>query len=61
VLPRKDEKPNDINGYIVKSDRLLEQQIEFETELVATGLFEGDALEPKWSEVKAALGSPSTQ
>ena len=24
MLPRKDEKPNDINGCIVKSDRLLE-------------------------------------
>ena len=27
VLPRKDEKPNDINGCIVKSDRLLDELI----------------------------------
>ena len=33
-----------------------EQQIEFETALDATGLFKADAPEPKWSDVKAALG-----
>jgi hypothetical protein len=27
--------------------------------LVATGMFEEDQLEPKWSEVKAALGAVS--
>ncbi len=34
-----------------------ERQIEFETALAATGLFEADAPEPKWSDVKAALGA----
>jgi hypothetical protein len=34
-----------------------ERQIEFESALAATGLFERDASEPKWSDVKAALGT----
>jgi DNA phosphorothioation-associated putative methyltransferase len=37
-----------------------ERQIEFESVLTATGLFETDAPEPKWSEVRAALGSLPT-
>jgi hypothetical protein len=32
-----------------------EKQIEFENALVATGLFQADAPEPKWPTVKAAL------
>ena len=35
----------------------LDRQIEFESALAATGLFERDAPEPKWSDVKAALGT----
>jgi hypothetical protein len=34
-----------------------ERQLEFESTLAATGLFELDAPEPKWSDVKAALGT----
>jgi hypothetical protein len=34
-----------------------ERQIEFESALAATGLFERDASEPKWPDVKAALGA----
>ncbi len=34
-----------------------ERQIEFESALAATGLFERDAPEPKWSDVKAAMGT----
>jgi hypothetical protein len=32
-----------------------DRQIEFEVALAATGLFEADAPEPRWSDVKAAL------
>jgi DNA phosphorothioation-associated putative methyltransferase len=32
-----------------------ERQVKFDAALVATGLFEADAPEPKWSDVKAAL------
>ena len=34
-----------------------ERQIKFETALAATGLFQANAPEPKWSDVKAALGA----
>jgi DNA phosphorothioation-associated putative methyltransferase len=34
-----------------------ERQIEFETALTATGLFENGAPEPKWSHVKVVLGA----
>jgi DNA phosphorothioation-associated putative methyltransferase len=33
------------------------RQLEFESALAATGLFERDAPEPKWSDVKAAIGT----
>jgi hypothetical protein len=33
-----------------------ERQIKFETALAATGLFQANAPEPKWSDVRAALG-----
>jgi len=33
-----------------------ERQIKFETALAATGLFQANAPEPKWSDVKAVLG-----
>ena len=32
-----------------------ERQLDFESALAATGLFERDAPEPKWSDVKAAM------
>jgi hypothetical protein len=35
----------------------LDRQIEFESALAATGLFEGNAPEPQWSDVKVALGA----
>jgi hypothetical protein len=37
----------------------LDRQIEFESALAATGLFEANAPEPKWSDVKVALGAGS--
>jgi hypothetical protein len=34
-----------------------EREIEFESTLAATGLFETDVPEPRWQDVKAALGT----
>jgi hypothetical protein len=41
--------PRDHAGY--------QRQVEFDSALSATGLFDADATEPKWAIVKAALGA----
>ena len=43
------------SSFLPGNQPVPERQIEFETALAATGLFEGDAPEPRWSDVNAAL------
>ena len=45
------------SGFLPRNQVGRERQIEFESALAATGLFERDAPEPKWSDVRAALGT----
>jgi DNA phosphorothioation-associated putative methyltransferase len=41
--------------FLPRDQPVPEQQIEFETALATTGLFKGDAPEPRWADVYAAL------
>lgn len=41
--------------FLPRDQPVPERQIEFETALATTGLFKGEAPEPRWADVRAAL------